>query len=122
MDVVWSNISVPLYANKISDNDIRVEVEGDIYDTRDNGAGSKEFLTILSGNHKISFQWSTNSSSDGFTAVYQVDENGDTIPGTNLTVNHKYSPYNSGTPMVVVAKPVEGKVLKDITLSARDGS
>lgn len=122
MDVVWSNISVPLYANKISDNDIRVEVEGDIYDTRDNGAGSKEFLTILSGNPKISFQWSTNSSSDGFTAVYQVDENGDTIPGTNLTVNHKYSPYNSGTPMVVVAKPVEGKVLKDITLSARDGS
>lgn len=116
MDTTFLNVELPLYQDNARQNQVLIDVEGDIYDNR-SSYGGKEVLIMLSGTPRISF--SSSTTGNGTLEIYQADANGDP---TGAAFNPSREVVFSGTPMVAKVKPGDHQVLKSLVLTANNGS
>ena len=116
MDTTFLNVELPLYRDNARQNQVLIDVEGDIYDNR-GSYGGKEVLVMLSGTPRISFFSSTVGN--GTLEIYQADAEGNP---TGAAFNPSRELLLSGTPMVAKVRPGDNQVLKSLVLTANNGA
>lgn len=114
-DTTWLNVTQPVYADNLKQSQVTIDVEGDIYDHSD--VAGKEPLVVLTGNPRISLYY--NHTGNGSLSVYSADKEG---KPTGSAYNGSREVLSSGQPLVAKIKPEEGKTLKSLTMTAKNGS